>query len=864
MDAAMTKPWRTVLLLCVGLLALLLVLAAFAWHQWQGFKHEQGIEQLDWQGLRLSSSGISAKRVRYIQAPENGPSLATEATNITLDLASLFHPLPPRSLHIEQLELDIRSFTSAGDSEPPATNLEQYERWAAWLPQRLTIADLRFSLPCAKGRCDERGALRFERKGESLLPLAGRLDLRRNEHRLSMIIDAQSAGPGDSLVLATLAIDDQPRLEARNRLQHSGKTLQWDGTLSMGSLPEAPWLLDWLGEWTATPTTLPNMPTDMRIGAGWALALAQTVGGTYDWPNAAGELRLSAHIPAAWPIVGLGELQGDLDLAARGQDGLWLPTELKANLQLRPASTLLTDVPAALRPSQLNISVEPIATEVTAGQLPVQLRLDAQGGAPSSLQARMRLATSPPYSLDIEQARLQTRSTRLQLDAMTLQNLDATLDFSGRADLQKVELQLQKSSQAKLARLATGEVVASQLSATLPRTLALQIERNLEQPTAWRAEGPLELRLSRLEHPLLLAQGWRWSGQLKADSTALNANGSVSNDAGLTMALNLEQRWNGPLQVGGKLQEIFLRAGNPIAGSLAAWPASLELSSGRLSGEGKLTLPAGNGKPTANLTFEARGLAGIFDRSEISGLDARLTARLQRDRLRLDISELRLAELNPGFTFGPLLLRGHYEAAIDQPAKGRLTWQIAETRILGGRFWLPAGALDLAAPQQRLSARLEGVQLGDVLAAYPTEGLSGSGVIDGSFDVQRSAEGLSVRDGKLAARAPGGVLRFRSPKIEALGQANPAMKIVTEALHDFHYDLLTSDVRYDENGKLNLGLRLNGHNPALEGGRPINFSINLEEDIPALLTSLQLSDRVSETIQRRVQERLRQGNADPR
>ena len=83
----------------------------------------------------------------------------------------------------------------------------------------------------------------------------------------------------------------------------------------------------------------------------------------------------------------------------------------------------------------------------------------------------------------------------------------------------------------------------------------------------------------------------------------------------------------------------------------------------------KLTLPAGNGKPTANLTLEARGLAGIFDRSEISGLDARLTARLQRDRLLLDISELRLAELNPGFTFGPLLLRGHYEAAIDLPAK---------------------------------------------------------------------------------------------------------------------------------------------------------------------------------------------------
>ncbi|RRW09266.1 YdbH domain-containing protein [Stutzerimonas stutzeri] len=857
----MTKPWRTVSVLAAGLLALLMVLSAAAWSQWQGFKHEQGIELLEWQGLRLSSGGISAERVRYAQNPENGPHLAASASGITLRLPSFFRPLPPRSLQIDQLELEIRSYPPAGDSEPPATDLEQYERWSAWLPQRLTIADLRISLPCAKGRCDERGALRFERKGESLLPLDGRLDLRRNEHRLSLTIDALGSALGESLVQATLAIDEQPRLETRHQLEHSDRTLRWNGTLSMGSLPEAPWLLAWLGEWTATPTAaLPDMPTDMRIGAGWALTLIQNDDGVYAWRNAAGELRLSTHIPAAWPVIGLGELQGDLDLAARGQDGLWLPTELKANLQLRPSSTLLTDVPAALRPSQLNISVEPVATEMTPGQLPgqlpVQLRVEAQGGTPSNLQARMRLATSSPYALDIEQARLQTRSTRLQLDALTLQNLDARLDFSGRADLRKLELQLQPSSRVSLARLATGDIVASQVSAALPRTLAL-LERNVEQPTAWRTEGPLELRLGRLEHPQLLSQGWRWNGQLKADATALNATGPASNDAGLTLALNVEQQWNGPLHVGAKLQEIFLRAGNPLARSLSAWPAALELSSGRLSGEGKLTLPAGGGTPTASLTLDARGLAGIFDRSEISGLDARLAAGLQRDRLRLDIGELRLAEINPGFTFGPLLLRGHYEAAVDQPTQGRLTWQTAETRILGGRFWLPAGTLDLAAPQQRLSARLEGVQLGDVLAAYPTEGLSGSGLIDGSFDVQRSAAGLSVQDGKLAARGPGGVLRFRSPKIEALGQANPAMKIVTEALHNFHYDLLTSDVRYDERGKLNLGLRLNGRNPALEGGRPINFSINLEEDIPALLTSLQLSDRVSETIQRRVQERLR-------
>ena len=99
--------------------------------------------------------------------------------------------------------------------------------------------------------------------------------------------------------------------------------------MALGSLPEAPWLLAWLGEWTATPTAaLPDMPTDMRIGAGWALTLIQNDDGVYAWRNAAGELRLSTHscrlaghrsrgcrATSTWP------LEGRMDC---------LPTELKA------------------------------------------------------------------------------------------------------------------------------------------------------------------------------------------------------------------------------------------------------------------------------------------------------------------------------------------------------------------------------------------------------------------------------------------------------------------------------------------------------------------------------------------------------
>lgn len=855
----MTKPSRILLCLSLGLLVLISLTGGFAWYQWKTFKAKQGIELLDWHGLGVSARGITVDRLDYEQRTGDGLNLTIGIDRLTLQFDNFFSPLPARSLHLDRLQLKLRSLPGAADSDTAAPDLGQLDQWASLLPQQLNIDDLQLDLPCARGRCDERGALQLRHTGESLLPFGARLDLRRNEHLLSLVVSAQRSDERHTQIDARLLIDEQPRLETHHQLHRTGEQLLWNGALSMASLPEASWLLEWLGEWTGhRAATLPDIPTDMRLGAGWALDLRQRPDHALEWREAAGDLRLSAYLPSFWPVPGLGELQGDVDLSASGLNGLWLPTELDANLALHPEPALLADLPKSLRPALLSLAISPVKTEAAAeNRLPLQLRLQAQGSSPATLQARMQLATAAPYAVEVDQARLQLRSSQLQLDALTLHDLDATLNFSGRADLERIDLHLHKDSRATLARLSHAEFAASLVRAELPQLLSLQIERSEAEPTAWRVSGPMDLRAGALEQPQLSTQGWRWNGQLEADATRLKASGPLSNDAGLALATNLNKAWDGPLQVSGKLQEIFLRAGNPLARSFTAWPAALDLNSGRLLGDAKIAVPTGSGTPSASLAFEGRGLAGVFDRTELSGLDARVAGSLQRNRMQLDITELRVAQLNPGFTFGPLLLRGAYSAGLDQPEQGQLSWQTAETQILGGRFWLEPATLDLAAPQQRLDAHLQGVQLGEVLAAYPTEGLSGSGIIDGRFEVHRSLTGVSVDQGQLAARAPGGVLRFRSPKIEALGQANPAMRIVSEALHDFHYDLLSSDVRYDESGKLNLGLRLNGRNPALEGGRPINFSINLEEDVPALLTSLQLSDRVSETIQRRVQERLR-------
>ena len=89
------------------------------------------------------------------------------------------------------------------------------------------------------------------------------------------------------------------------------------------------------------------------------------------------------------------------------------------------------------------------------------------------------------------------------------------------------------------------------------------------------------------------------------------------------------------------------------------------------------------------------------------------------------------------------------------------------------------------------------------------------------------------------------------------------MRQVAQALDDFQYDLLSADVTYGEGGILILGLELQGRNPAVEEGRPIHLNIRLEEDVPALMASLQLSGQVSEVIQKRIQQRLLQRRAEP-
>ncbi len=511
------------------------------------------------------------------------------------------------------------------------------------------------------------------------------------------------------------------------------------------------------------------------------------------------------------------QLHGRLQLPARAP-APWLTDWLQP--WSPAAATALRQLPDALQASadwRLQLQQD------AAGQwqLPA-LQLDLQAALPLWQQDGLRL-----------------RDSRLQL-ALTGSWQDGRLQLAGAADSRLQIGQLDHAGSSTSARALRLEPGALQL----PHSAA-----------GLQAGGSLQLVVGELRHPQLRRQGWRLQLSQPEGAPGRAVRLTLDNDAGLRWQGRLDLAADGSLQLDGALAALDLAHATPLTATLRQWPDLLEVSAGRLTLDTRARRSA-SGQLGAEASLLLDGVAGIWDRSALGGLNARLHASLDGERLRLRIPLLQVAEINPGLPIGPLQLEAEYRASLGAPLGGQLRIDLLETSLLKGRLRLIPGQIDFGALPQQFALAAYGLDIAELLRLYPAEGLQGSGLLDGYLPVRLSREGIEIRGGNLMARAPGGVLQLRSPGIINLGRSNQAMQLVATALDDFRYAVLASRFELSPSGQMLLGLTLSGHNPALERGRMVNLNINLEEDLPALLTNLQLAGKVNDRIRERLQQRL--------
>ena len=92
-------------------------------------------------------------------------------------------------------------------------------------------------------------------------------------------------------------------------------------------------------------------------------------------------------------------------------------------------------------------------------------------------------------------------------------------------------------------------------------------------------------------------------------------------------------------------------------------------------------------------------------------------------------------------------------------------------------------------------------------------------------------------------------------KVLILAAATPRVPMVVEALSTFQYQVLDVTSDYEPAGDLKLQIHLEGESPDWQAGQPVHLNLNLEENIPALLRSLQLSGEITERVRKQYQNK---------
>ena len=542
---------------------------------------------------------------------------------------------------------------------------------------------------------------------------------------------------------------------------------------------------------------------------------------------------------------------------------------------------------------QSGSQVQASSLEGVSGQAELHIRLpepwplSSPSPSPSSSPYRGNLEGQLSLAVQLNEGQWQGQVTEtrlsIQLPQLTqagwqLQDLHADLALSGELDDARASLRLEQGSSLRLGQMESVAETEPDTNTRL-RDLALNLQ-GLEMSahyndsykpgedswagflTQFNVQGPLELALGELQAPYLEPQAWNFSGKLDADLTQAQVTGRLRNRAEASLDLTLDYAFGGELLAEAQLSSQGTNGARSLAQTFPDWPEDLTISDGRFNTQARLTVPPqGEASLEGQLQFEA--LSGLYDRTAWSGLTGLINFSLQGEQLKLRAPGLHLNSINPGISAGPLDLTGQYQASLGQPLGGRLTLNQARLQLFGGELWLEPDSWQLAEMPIRFPFKFQHLELAQLMQAYPTEGLAGTGRLNGELPVLIDEEGISLAQGQLAALEPGGTLELPADSVRALSQANQTTQLVARALQNFDYSVLTSRIDYTQNGTLLLGLHLQGKSPNIPGDRPVVLNINLEEDLAALLTSLQLSGRVNEAVTKKVQEMLRQQEQTP-
>jgi len=194
---------------------------------------------------------------------------------------------------------------------------------------------------------------------------------------------------------------------------------------------------------------------------------------------------------------------------------------------------------------------------------------------------------------------------------------------------------------------------------------------------------------------------------------------------------------------------------------------------------------------------------------------------------------------------------------------GELTYALVPEGVAISRALFPLGEGQVSfdpftwtygAPENRVTLRVSGVEVGDFLKGVGDGRLSVSGSLEGIIPVVVRGIDVLVEKGRLEVK-DGGVIRYEGKQVSDAIPNEFAAKAI-EALKNFNYDALFIEINGPLDGEIKLGLEFTGSNPDVFYNIPFQFDVTVEGELFNIARSLNPNG-----LQQRVLTSVKENNA---
>ncbi len=288
----------------------------------------------------------------------------------------------------------------------------------------------------------------------------------------------------------------------------------------------------------------------------------------------------------------------------------------------------------------------------------------------------------------------------------------------------------------------------------------------------------------------------------------------------------------------------------PLAGLFIDWPYDWNVEAGKASVNAEIRWQETDAgfAVTGTVAATADDLAGRYAEIGFVGFSTRIDAGIgPQAAVTLQPARFDVALVDVGFPVEDI-------SGIATPDSGDSAIAVSDLTmsLLGGTVTADPFRFDLDADRNQLMLRASGIQLPLMAGLADLEAITISGSVSGRIPVTIRGNKVIIDGGRLENDPPGGVIRYGGAAAGNVVDDGSQLGVVTRTLRNFEFDSLSSAVEYAENGDLVLQMRLKGINPDVDPTQPVILNLNVQNNVPQMLRSLQATRSIGDVLEQRL------------